>query len=389
MDIRNLEYPQTKTRRLFEILNKQNNDIISIICQRIDDLNAKSINQLKSVLEYSITDIAQIEKTIAKATDKSLSEISQIFEQTAKDNLAFAQIFYKYRSMTRSQETDTAIRQLIQAVSSTTQHKFLNITNSTTVGFVTSSGQFRNIFSTYFSAIDSAIIATATNKQDYYTAMQNVVKDIAQSGLRAKFEGVNDAGKPYVYTRRLDSQVRMNVQDGIRQLSEEIQKETAKEYGADGVEISAHALCAPDHLPIQGRQYSNEEFEKLQATLKRPISTINCRHFAFPIIMGVNKSVYSHQDLKQMAENSNEYVKYTDFRGREKEITRYNATQRQRQLETQIRKTKEKQNAYKKAGDKLNQKRMQKEVLRLRKQYVQFSNEVGLNIDEKRLKISI
>lgn len=387
MDIRNIEYAQTKTRRLFELLNKQNNDVLAVICERIEDLGAKDINQLKSVLEYSIKDLSKIEKIIANTSGKSLSEISQIFEQTAQDNLHFAEIFYKYRQMTPRSETDAPIRQLIQAVSSKTQHEFLNITNSTTVGFVNSSGQFRDIRSNYFSLIDNAITAAATGKEDYYTTMQNVIKSMSDSGLRARFEGINKKGKPYVYTRRLDSQVMMNVQDGIRQLSTEIQRQTAAEYGADGVEISAHPLCAPDHLGVQGKQYSNEKFEELQATLKRPISTMNCRHFAFPIIMGVNQAVYSNEELKQMARDSNKYVKYTDLRGNEKEMTRYNATQRQRQFELEIRKAKEKQKAYKTAGDKLNESRLKKEALRLKKQYVKFSNEVELKINEKRIRI--
>lgn len=388
-DIRNFDYAQSKTRRLFEILNKQNNDVLAVICERIDDLGAKDINRLKSVLEYSTEDLAKIEKTIANASGKSLAEISKIFQQTAEDNLSFAQIFYAYRKMTRSKRTDTAIRQLIRAVSVRTRHEFLNITNSTAVGFLNSAGQFRNIRSTYFAAIDTAITAAITGKEDYYTAMQGAIKSMGESGLRAKFEGINKNGKPYVYTRRLDSQVMMNVQDGIRQLSEEIQTQTAEEYGADGVEISAHELCAPDHLPIQGKQYSNEEFELLQAKLKRPISTMNCRHFAFPIIMGVNRAVYSAEDLKQMARNSNKYVKYTDLRGNEKEMTRYSATQRQRQLETQIRKKKEMQKTYETAGDKLNAVRCKTDIKNLNTEYAKFSKQVGLKTNPKRTKIFV
>ena len=37
--------------------------------------------------------------------------------------------------------------------------------------------------------------------------------------------------------------------------------------GANGVEIDAHMLCAEDHLPYQGGQYSNEEFESIQNDL--------------------------------------------------------------------------------------------------------------------------
>jgi len=388
-DIRDGNYAANKTQRLFEILNKQNNDVIEVICERIDKLHAKDINQLISVFDYSFQDLSRIKKIIALTTHKTLSEIEKIFTDTARDNVHFANVFYKYRGLTRSIETDFAIRQLVKGISGKTQKEFLNLSDTTVVGFLNQHGQFRNIKQSYYDIIDNAIVSIATGKENYYTAVQKSIESMGESGLRAKFEGVNARGEPYVYTRRLDSQVNMNVQDGIRQLSTEIQKQTAQEYGADGVEISAHAICAPDHVNIQGKQFSNDEFEHLQATLKRPISTMNCRHFAFPIVLGVTKSVYTEKELLEMEKNSRKAVNYKYPNGKEKQFTKYDATQHQRQLETKIRKKKEMQKAYENAGDKLNVARCKKEIRQLNKEYKDFSLQVGLKPEMKRTKIFI
>ena len=67
-------------------------------------------------------------------------------------------------------------------------------------------------------------------------------------------------------TRRLDTAARQNVLDGFRALMQRTRDETGKAFGADGVEISAHMLCAEDHLPYQGRQFSLEDVYKRQRT---------------------------------------------------------------------------------------------------------------------------
>ena len=64
------------------------------------------------------------------------------------------------------------------------------------------------------------------------------------------------------------------------------------------MEISAHDRPAPDHADIQGKQYTKEEYEKLNASLKRPIGTLNCMQIAFPIIYGVTEPSYTDEELR-------------------------------------------------------------------------------------------
>ena len=67
--------------------------------------------------------------------------------------------------------------------------------------------------------------------------------------LRMMDEDINDDIPAYLHSRRLL----------------DIQQEVGERFGADGVEISAHYPCAEDHVDIQGRQFSNEKFEKLNS----------------------------------------------------------------------------------------------------------------------------
>lgn len=111
-----------------------------------------------------------------------------------------------------------------------------------------------------------------------------------------------------MYTRRIDSAARQNVLDGISYIAQETAKSNGEKFGADGYEISAHATCAPDHLPYQGKQYTKAQFDKLQAGLKRPIGQWNCRHLIYPIILGVSAPAYSDEELKEFEINSNEKI---------------------------------------------------------------------------------
>ena len=79
-------------------------------------------------------------------------------------------------------------------------------------------------------------------------------------------------------------------------------------FGANGVEIDAHPLCAEDHLPYQGKQFSNEDFEKLQSSLPRPFGEWNCRHTWSPIILGISRPRYTDGELQEMNDYSEEEI---------------------------------------------------------------------------------
>lgn len=183
------------------------------------------------------------------------------------------------------------------------------------------------------------------------------------------------------YSRRLDSHVRQNLIDGIKQLQAEMLDYHGERFGSDGVEISAHAISAPDHLPVQGRQLSNEEFEKMQSGLDfedvkgnkykgfaRPIVQWNCRHVKFPIVIGVSEPVYTDEQLKEFAENSKQ---------------KYELTQKQRAMENKLRRLKTERIAASAAGDELEAKRIQRKINEQQTIYRRFSEKNNLLYDTK------
>jgi hypothetical protein len=172
----------------------------------------------------------------------------------------------------------------------------------------------------------------------------------------------------------LDTAARMNVLDGIRQLNQDVARQTGKEFGADGVELSAHALCAEDHLPYQGLQFTNRQFDQIQALLPRPIGQWNCKHFAFPILHGISKPAYTQAQLDGFKRNSEERITIDGITK-----TRYEWTQEQRRIETAIRQRKDVANLARASGDDMLRRNTQAHITRLQNDYRRISEQAGLN----------
>ena len=188
---------------------------------------------------------------------------------------------------------------------------------------------------------------------------------------------------PSGLTRRLDTAARQNILDGVRAVNNDILRQLGNEYGADGVEISAHALCAEDHLPYQGKQFSNKEFERIQNSLKRPFGQWNCKHAIYPIILGVSVQANSEETLAQYRANSSEPI---TIDGKTK--TRYEWSQEQRKTETAIRYQKDIANAAKASGDDVARREAQSNINALKDHYERISEAAGLSTDMSRASVA-
>lgn len=365
-------------QNIVDNLEYLNNYVISTICKRLYEIgqlkSSYDISQLKSALEYSIVDLKIIEKEVAKTTNKNIKEIEKIFEKVAMSSVNFANTYYKYRGMKelKSYKDNKKLVNLVNAIKNQTEKDYKNI--SKTYGFLTN-GKYKNLRQQYIAIIDKGITAVTTGTMDYNTAIRNAVKSMLNSGIRTvDFESG--------YSRRLDSQIRMNIMEGMRRLNMEMLDITSKEFGADGYEITAHGLCAPDHQHIQGNQYSKKEYQELNESLSRPIGTLNCKHIAIPIILGVSTPTYSDKELLKIVDKSNQEVIYND-----KVYTRYEASQKQRKLETLIRKEKEKLQAFEVLKDNIQIKKSKDKIKELTTLYKDFSKEVGLSLHMEKTRL--
>lgn len=345
--------------------------------------------KLAQQLKYNTT-IKDLEKELAKITGKSIQEIKEVLEYIAKENIQFAEPFYKARGLNVPiYENHGELQRIVNSMATLSNNEFINIARST--GFklldLDKKPLLLNMEETYHRVIDEAVYAITTGKESYNQLMRNTLKQLASSGVR-KIE--YDSG----YTRRLDTAIRMNILDTMRQVSNETSKQFGKEFNSDGVEVSVHISPAPDHEDVQGHQFSNKEFEKFQNHLdcvdykgneihhkhnkyeRRAISEYNCYHYIFPVILSISKPLYDDKELQDIILNNNKGVEIDG-----KHYTNYEVTQLQRQLETEIKKTKEQNIIAQASGDDELTLKSQQRITSLMNKYKQISKQTNMEVD--------
>lgn len=180
----------------------------------------------------------------------------------------------------------------------------------------------------------------------------------------------------------LGAAVRRNLMGGMGQLVEQVTQMDHDALGCDGWEISAHANSAPDHEPIQGRQYSDAEFKRLNESLARRIGTLNCGHVAMPIILGVDSPQYTRSELDAFRE---ENARGVTWEGRH--MTGYEATQYQNRIERGIRRQKHRVLMSEAAGDEEQLLHDRVKLTRLNQEYTRFNKAMGFKSRAERLEV--
>ena len=370
-----------------------NIEIAKVIAERIKtigELLPSDVKKLTNSLEYLGADFQKITKLIAKYSKKGQMAVVDTLQQVADANDDFAKTFYSAKGIAaHTWYNDNYLNNLVQSMARQTAAEFTNL--SQTLAYKIND-RYLPLRQMYSRAIDKAIYEVQSGTVDYQTAMRKTVKELA-TGLRVKNSTLvvdEETGEVKLhwesgYSRRLDSHVRQNLIDGVKQLQAQMLDYHGERFGSDGVELSAHAISAPDHLPVQGRQFSNEEFYKLQTGdsfedvkgnkykgFPRPIGQWNCRHVRFPIIIGISEPVHTEEQLKQFAENSKK---------------KYDLTQQQRAMETNLRSLKTRRIAASAAGDELEAKRLQRKINEQQTIYRRFSEKHGLLYDTKRASV--
>lgn len=374
------------------ILRRQeyiNNYVIKIIAERIKEVGTllpSDVHSLQQLLQYG-GDVKLINQAIAELTNLNVIEIKHIIQEIAYDAYMDVKPYYDYRHIPFvPYNKNTALQFTVNAIAKATQDTYKNLSNSQAIGFYTKSLRnpnirtFKSIDRAYKDVIDEAVQMSQQGVIDYNSAMRNTLMQLNDSGLQTLYW---ESG----YHQRLDTAVRRNLLDGIRAVNQGVQDEVGKQFGADGKEITVHMNPAVDHAEVQGHQFSNEEFDKFQQDLDcvdvngkrfmsghRAIGELNCRHFTYSIILGVTKPNYTQEQLQAIIDKNNEG--YTLPNG--KHYTMYECTQKQRQMEVNIRRAKD---GYIMAREALNpdlQAYYKARVSKLTKSYYAFSKACGL-----------
>ena len=368
-----------------DIIQETQYKVLSIITSRINSiskLSATDAHQLNQLIKQQ--DLAEIESIIAKTTDRSVKEVDSIIVQAAQNNDDLAKSMYEYRNMPPSSfKTDLSLLNVVNQAKKSMVDDVVNL--SKTTGFVFN-GKMTDTAKVYNYAVNKAIFEVQQGYFDYNTVMRSTITQLASSGLRTVDY---ESG----YSRRLDSSVRMAVSDGVRGLNVAYRDVQGQQFGADGIELSAHAMSEPIHGLYQGKQFTKKEFEQLQGRLERPFFTMNCRHSSFPIIMGLSKQAYSDEELDQYENNARKPVQYSTLQ-KDKDgnpikntLSKYDASQVLRKTETDIRRLKDIKNQLSLNEDNIGIAEYNRKIKAKTAYYKRISEEVGLEPQLDRLRV--
>ena len=347
----------------------------------IGHLNASSVNLLIQLRRMGV-DVQTIERELKKVTRLTKQDIRTLYRKAAQESTSESRIEY----LTKGVEPDSVRwESLVEDIWRQTAGAMDNLSNSSV------------ITAGYREAIDDAVQAVTMGAGDYNSVIRETVKRIGRAGIQVEYNSTYLAadGQLKHRKRRLDSAVRQNVLDGIRQVQQKAQELIGEEIGADGVDISAHPNSAPDHEPVQGRRFDLTNFQKMQSAqsfsdvdghhyvgFERPITQWRCRHLVFYILLGVTRRMYTDEQLKSWeAENQKGCV----IDG--KEYTNYQATQLMRRIETEIRRQKDIAILAKESGDDVLRRECQSNINQLTKKYNQVAETAGLRKQMQRTKV--
>lgn len=322
----NADYPV----ELEKLMRSVGTRIMSDIIRRIGNCS-----EITSTADWQIDRLSQlgeskkyIKETIQKALKLSDEQIEEMYKNAAENAHAYNKELYKAAGKDYiPYEENAFLQQITAAVAAQTKDEFKNITGS--LGFAVKKGGltlFKPIAKYYQTTLDNAVADIASGAFDYNTVIKRTVEEMTRSGLRTVDYATG-------HTNRIDVAVRRAVMTGINQLTGQVQEANAEKLGTEKYEVTWHSTARPTHQLWQGRVYTKEELISVCGLGEVDgLKGANCRHDYFPFIEGISERVYTDEQLDEMNRKENEKKAYGN-----KEYTAYEATQRQRHLETAIR----------------------------------------------------
>lgn len=351
-----------------KIYNKLNIEIMSDIIKRVSqmqDITETTKKQLEILKQTNGTEIFNetLEKT-SMLTAETKKALKDLFNDMVEEDIQGYKELYQYRNKP-FKLSENQYKILNQGLKQTNR-LLKNMTN--TIAFQSKQA--------YVESIDKAYMEVVSGAFDYATAINSTCQELADKGITLK----DKLGRNV----QLEVAVRRNVLSGIQNTANNINREIEDYLGCDGYEVTAHIGARPTHAEAQGKQYAINHNTKIskQYPLWSDVSSLweeyNCRHTYFGIILGISKPVYEKDELKELKNAT------VTLNG--KEIPYYEATQKQRQIENEIRKKKRAIQTLEKANKDVTISKSQ--LAQIQKKYKNFCKETGLEKDYSRIKIT-
>ncbi|MGI5948484.1 MAG: phage minor capsid protein [Lachnospiraceae bacterium] len=269
-----------------------------------------------------------IENIIKSAVGDDFPETWELYDevvekQYTRSKYLFEQVNQKFIPY----EQNSELQQIVDTLIRQSNEELFNITKS--MGFMVDMGGkkvFTPLSEYYNEYLDNAMVEITSGAFDYNSVIRRVVGQMTNSGLRTVEYA---SGR----TARCDVAARRAIMTGLSQLSGHISDTNAQRLGTEYFEIDWHSGARPEHRAWQGKVWSREQLTTVcgYGTVTGLLGA-NCYHEYYPFLPGISERNYTDSWLE---EQNRKEDKPRTFKGRE--YTLYEATQRQRYLETNMR----------------------------------------------------
>lgn len=355
------DLPDSVVRIMAEAEQSIINDMARRIA-RLGDVTAAANWQLMR-LEAIGAEQEHIIRELSRALRMTEQQLIDLFDEAATRTLASDNAIYRARGYNPVPLAENGyLQQIIAAGLTKTSGEFFNLTRTTAN---TATRQFER-------ALDLAHMQMVTGGMDYRTAIKNAIRDLTR-------QGIESIRYPTGWVDYLDVATRRAVLTGVNQTAAEVQLANIEMMGTDLVETTAHPAARPSHSIWQGKIFSLSgnhpkypDFRKVTGYGTGPgLCGWNCRHSFFPYFEGLSGPAYSTEKLR---EYNNRTVQYDG-----KTMSLYDATQKQRYIERQIRRWKREANAMDAAG--LDSASAKRKVREWQARQQDFIGQTGLRRD--------
>ena len=372
---------------LAELFRGLEDALLIDICSRLkaaDGFNEATVQDIKALRSHGIS-IDEIKKEINKTTGISEKKLDELLSDVVKRN---QQYYTDLIDISGATKPDVMVDMAtIDAIKRQTLAKMRNITR--TMAFVLDGG--RTVLEPHKAftwACDSAMLKVQSGAVSYNQAIEEAVKQLADSGIRTvDYEsGIRN---------QVDTAIRRAVMSGVSQVCAKYTEQSADYLKTQYYEVSAHAGARDkpgrspwsSHKDWQGKVYSTKSGDKYPNIYEvcglgavDGLEGANCRHRRYPWVEGVSERTYTNKQLSHIDDGLGCEFEGTTY-------SAYEATQQQRKIERTIRKLKREKAAYHAAGLIEKEQAVSIRIRRLNAKYNAFSKRAGLPEQKERLKV--
>ena len=328
------EYLLTCTDDVIDMYRELDQAITNDICRRIakTGMVTDTAKWQIQIAQESGAVLNDIVTQVAECTNRSQAEIWKMFKDAGIACMKFDAELVSGTGVKASLTLSPTMEQILAANANRTYTTLNNL-------MYTSAAQSQTL---YYQVMNEAVMKVESGAFSYAEALRYAVDKCASEGAWVQYR----SGA----RMHLEAAARMNLLTAIGQTAAKLTEMNAKDMGAEYYETSAHFGARPSHQEWQGQVFKIDGADEYPNFYDETgygegdgLCGWNCRHSFYPFFPGLSLPAYDKNMLDDYAAEKYPY--------NGKEYTDYQANQKMRKMERDIRDAKRKVAAYKEALD--------------------------------------